>query len=107
MCVCVCVCVWLHRVCVCVVPGEIPKCLENGRHFVNQKCVKNGPKMCFSKKDHGAFGVLQRDNSAHFEPILIQIGQFSPFRHIYAPACTPLTYLRAVLWSHIELGRGV
>ena len=31
-------------------PPKIPKCLENGL-FGDRKWVKNGLKMCFSKKD--------------------------------------------------------
>ena len=31
----------------------------------------------------------------------------SPFCHVYAPSSTLRTHLRAVLWSHLELGRGV
>ena len=38
-------------------PPEIPKCLENGL-FWDQKWVKNGSKMCFSKNDPRSFGVL-------------------------------------------------
>ena len=37
-------------------PPKIPKCLENGL-FCNQKWVKNGSKMCFSKNDPTPFGV--------------------------------------------------
>ena len=33
--------------------------------------------------------------------------EFSPFRDMYAPSCALRTYLRAVWWSHLELGRGV
>ena len=33
----------------CFGPPEIPKCLENGL-FGTKKWVKNGSKMCFSKK---------------------------------------------------------
>ena len=37
-------------------PPKIPKCLENGL-FWDQKWVKNGSKMCFSKNDPRPFGV--------------------------------------------------
>ena len=37
-------------------PPKIPKCLENGL-FCDQKWVKNGSKMCFSKNDPRPFGV--------------------------------------------------
>ena len=50
-------------------PSKVPKSLDNGP-LCGQKWVKNGSKMCFSKKDPGPFGVLKWDNSAHFEPIL-------------------------------------
>ena len=52
----------------------------------------------------GSFGMLEQMFLTHFEPNLTQ---FSPFRHMYAPSCTLHTYLRAVWWSHLELGRGV
>ena len=32
--------------------------------------------------------------------------EFSPFHHMYAPLCALCTYLRAVWWSHLELGEG-
>ena len=37
-------------------PPKITKCLENGL-FCDQKSVKNGSKMCFSKDTFGLFGV--------------------------------------------------
>ena len=40
---------------------------------------------------------------AHFEPVLTK---FSPFHHMYAPRGALSTYLRAVWWSHLELGEG-
>ena len=40
---------------------------------------------------------------ARFEPVLTE---FSPFHHMYAPLCALRTYLRAVWWSHLELGEG-
>ena len=40
---------------------------------------------------------------AGFEPVLTE---FSPFHHMYAPLCARRTYLRAVWWSHLELGEG-
>ena len=49
-------------------PWKIPKCLENGP-FWNQKWVKNGSKMCFSKSDRGPFGVQKQVKKAHFEPL--------------------------------------
>ena len=48
--------------------------------------------------------MLKQVFLAHFEPVL---DEFSPFRHIYAPRCALRTYLRALRWSHLELGRGV
>ena len=35
---------------------KIPKCLENGQLW-DQKWVKNGAKMCFSKNDPRPLGV--------------------------------------------------
>ena len=67
---------------------------------MGQKWVKN----VFSKSDPGPFRVLKQVKCAHLKPVLTQ---FSPFRHMYAPKCTLRTYLGAVLWSHLELGRGV
>ena len=40
-------------------PPKIPKCLENGL-FWDQKWVKNGSKVCFSKNDPRPFGVLNK-----------------------------------------------
>ena len=60
--------------------------------------------MCFSKCDPGPLGMLKQVFLAHFEPVLTE---FSPISHMYAPSCTLRTYLRAVWWSHVELGRGV
>ena len=39
-------------------PWKTPKCLENGP-FWDQKWVKNGSKMRFSKRDPGPFGMLK------------------------------------------------
>ena len=83
-------------------PRKIPKCLENGSCW-NQKWVKNGSTMCFSKSDPGPFGMLKQVFLARFEPALME---FSPFHHMYAPLCALRTYLRAVWWSHLELGEG-
>ena len=80
----------------------MPNCLEN-RAFWDQKWVKNGSKMCFFKSDPGPFGMLKQVFLAHFEPVLTK---FSPFHHMYAPLCARRTYLRAVWWSHLELGEG-
>ena len=84
-------------------PWKIPKCFENGPLW-DQKWVKNGSKTRFSKSDPGLFAMLKQVSLAHFEPVL---NNFSPFRHMYAPSCALCTYLRALLWSHLELGRGV
>ena len=81
---------------------KIPKCLENGP-FWDQKWVKKGSKTCFSKSDPRPFGMLKQVFLARFEPVLIE---FSPFHHMYAPLCALRTYLRAVWWSHLELGEG-
>ena len=71
---------------------KIPKCLENGSCW-DQKWVKNGSKMCFSKSDPGPFGILKQVFLACFEPVLTEFG---PFHHAYAPLCALRTYLRAV-----------
>ena len=84
-------------------PWKTPKCLENGS-FWDQKWVKNGSKTRFSKSDPGPFRMLKQVFLAHFEPVLTE---FSPFHHRYAPFCALRRYLRAVWWSHPELGRGV
>ena len=83
-------------------PWKIPKCLENGP-FWDQQCVKNGSQTRFSKSDPGPFRMLKQVVLAHFEPVLTE---FSPFHHMYAPLCALRTYLRAVWWSHLELGEG-
>ena len=46
-------------------PWKIPKCLENGL-FWDQKPVKNGSKMCFSKSDADHWGCSNKC----FYPIL-------------------------------------
>ena len=40
-------------------PWKVPKCLENGP-FQDQKWVKNGSKMYFSKSDRGPFAILKQ-----------------------------------------------
>ena len=47
--------------------------------------------------------MLKQVFLALFEPVLTE---FSPFHHMYAPLCALRTYLRAVWWSHLELGEG-
>ena len=81
---------------------KIPKCLENGP-FWDQKWVKNGSKTRFSKSDPRPFGMLKQAFLARFEPVLTE---FSPFHHMYAPLCALRPFLRAVWWSHLELGEG-
>ena len=66
---------------------------------MGQKWVKN----TFFQKLSWTVGGAQV-NFAHFEPVLTQL---SPLGHMYAPSCTVRTYLRAILWSGVELGRGV
>ena len=51
----------------CFGAWKIPKCLENGP-FWDQKWVKNGSKVRFSKSDPGPFGMLKQIFLAHFEP---------------------------------------
>ena len=84
-------------------PWKIPICLENGP-FWGQKWLKNGSKTRFSESASRPLGVHKQVFRAHFEPLLTK---FSPFCHVYAPSCTLRTYLRALWWSHVELGRGV
>ena len=81
---------------------KIPKCLENGP-FWDQKWVKNGSKTRFSKSDPRPFGMLKQVFLARFEPVLTE---FSLFHHMYAPLCALRPYLRAMWWSHLELGEG-
>ena len=69
----------------------------------DQKWVKNGSKTRFFKSDPGSFGMLKQLFVACFEPVLTEC---SPFHHMYAPLCALRTYLRAVWWSHLELGEG-
>ena len=87
----------------CFAPWGTPKCLENGS-FWDQKWVKNGSKRRCSKSDPGPFGMLKQVFLAYFEPVLTE---FNPFQHMYAAVCGLRTYVRAVWWSHPELGRGV
>ena len=47
--------------------------------------------------------MLKQVFLARFEPVLTK---FSPFHHMYAPLCAFRTYLRALWWSHLELGEG-
>ena len=47
--------------------------------------------------------MLKQVFLARFEPVLTE---FSPFHHMCAPLCALRTYLRAVWWSHLELGEG-
>ena len=81
---------------------KLPKCPQN-RPFWDQKWVLNWSKTRFSKNDPGPFGMLKQVFLARFEPVLTE---FSPFHHMYAPLCALRTYLRAVWWSHLELGEG-
>ena len=83
-------------------PWKIPKCPENGP-FWDQQWVKNGSKTRFSTSDPGPFGMFKQAFLARFEPVLTE---FSPFHRMYAPLCALCTYLRAVWWSHLELGEG-
>ena len=47
--------------------------------------------------------MLKQMFLAHFEPVLTE---FRPFHHVYAPLCALRRYLRAMWWSHLELGEG-
>ena len=54
-------------------PWKISKYLDNGP-FLDQKCVKNGSKMRFSKSDPGPFGMLKQVILAHFELVVTCFG---------------------------------
>ena len=55
---------------------KIPKCLENGP-LCDQKWVKNGSQMHFSKSDPGPFGMLKQVFLGNFEP---EITRFGPWK---------------------------
>ena len=82
--------------------GKSQNALKMG-YFGTKNGSKNGSKTCFSKSDPGPFGMLKQVFVARFEPVLTK---FSPFHHMYAPLCALRTYLRAVWWSHLDLGEG-
>ena len=50
-------------------PSKVTKCLNNGL-FCDQKWVKNGSKMYFSKNDPRSFGVHKQVTNKRNEPIL-------------------------------------
>ena len=54
-------------------PWKFPKCLENGP-LQDQKWVKNGSKMCFSKSDPRPLKMLKQVFLAHFEPVVTCFG---------------------------------
>ena len=56
-------------------PWKMPKCLEKGP-FRDQKWVKNGSKMHFSKSDRGPFGMLKQVFLGRFEPVVTCFGQW-------------------------------
>ena len=62
----------------------IPKCLENGP-FWDQKWVKNGSKMRFSKSDPGPFGMLKQVFLALFEPLLTEFSPSTTCMHHFVP----------------------
>ena len=70
-------------------PWKIPKCPRNG-WFWDQKWVKNGSKMHFSKIDLGPFGMLKQVSSARFEP---EVTHFVPWK---IPKC----FENGPLWDH-------
>ena len=57
-------------------PWIIPKCLENWA-FWDQKWVKNGSKMHFSKNDPRPFGMLKQVFLAHFERVVMRSGAWT------------------------------
>ena len=84
---------------------KMPKCLANGSQNAQRgQRVKGGSKTLFSTSDPGAFGMLRQVFVAHFGPVFTK---FSPFHHMSAPGRPLRTYLRAVWWSYLKLGRGL
>ena len=51
----------------------VAECRETGP-FCDQKRVKNGSKMCFSKSDPGPYGMLKQVFLAHSEPEITRFG---------------------------------
>ena len=80
-------------------PWKIPKCHENGP-FQDQKWVKNGSKMHFSKNDPGPFGVLKQVFLARFEP---KITRFGPWK---MPKCLEIGPLWDQKWVKNGSKRG-
>ena len=58
--------------------------------FWDQKWLKNGSKLCFSKMDLGPFGMLKQVSSARFEP---EVTHFVPWK---IPKCLE----NGPLWAH-------
>ena len=85
-------------------PWTIPKYQEMGR-FLGEKLVKSASTSCLPTRHLAPFAVHKQVNSADFDPVLTHF--IALFRHMYAPSCTLRTHLRAILWSHLELGSEV
>ena len=84
---------------------RIPKCLENGRYW-DQKWVKNGSKMRFSKSDPGPFGMLKQVFLARFEPVFDRVEPLPP--HVWTTLCPSHVPWSRVVEPHtdLELGEG-
>ena len=83
-------------------PGNSQNALKMGRFGTNNGS-KMGQKRVFPKVIPDHLGCSNKCFLARFEPVLTE---FSPLKHMYAPLCALRPYLRAVCWSHLELGEG-
>ena len=81
-------------------PWKIPKCLKMGR-FGTKNGSKMGQKRVFPRVILDHLGCSKKCFLPILSPVLTQ---FSPLHHMYAPHCALGTYLKAVWWSHLELG---
>ena len=72
-------------------PWKMPKCLEKGP-FCDQKWVKNGSKMRFSKTHPGSFEGLKQVFLAHFVPVGTR---FAPWK---IPTCLEKGTFRDQKW---------
>ena len=96
-------------------PWKMPKCLEKGP-FCDQKWVKNGSKMRFSKTHPGSFEGLKQVFFAHFVPVGTRFGPWKiprclekgTFRdqkwikHTTKSALGPFGVLKQVFLAHFE-----
>ena len=96
-------------------PWKMPKCLEKGL-CCDQKWVKNGSKMRFSKPHPGLFEGLRQVFFAHFVPVRTRFGPWKiptclekgPFwdqkwiKHATKSALGPFRVLKQVFLAHFE-----